>query len=246
MFYPGTTISPPYHGDIQTVEAYLSEGKEVQGCDIQRCIWGVCFHDGTVKSFAMTAPSLLGGHIATLRLLLDHYKGATADEEVNRGLMDACACGKEDLIKVVLQHSLFVDYNLNTAPASAPRTFLGAAAYGLHVNAIELLLSAGADVNFKGPLGRSPFMTACMAADASNHKVAVLKLLLAHGADVSSTDYQGKCGYQQLQRWKHHSALQFVEGHCQSLVRAAREALEWALDPDSLQILLGYFMNKCG
>jgi len=245
MLYPDTAISPPYHGDVETVKKMLSEGEKAHGCDIQRCVWGSCVHGGMIKSSFMAAPAGHEGVVATLAVLMDSYHaehGSIAGSyDLVQGLMDACECGRDEIVQLMLRHPLFVDYNLNTTPTSTRKTFLGAAAYGLHASTIVCLLKAGADVDCLSPLSRSPFALACMAVYSSN-KIAVLQLLLHHGADIGCVDYQGKGGLQHLERQKDHEALRFLQDHCQALTTTIRELLDRVLDPDSLQIMLEYFM----
>ncbi len=77
------------------------------------------------------------------------------------------------------------------ASADAMNRALGDA----EVEVVQALIDAGVDANTAGPAGMTPLATATMVSCAQKNplqrQLAVIDLLLAHGADVRHTDAQG-------------------------------------------------------
>jgi ankyrin repeat protein len=91
----------------------------------------------------------------------------------------AVRAGSLELLKYLLEHGA----NPNSTGAIAGETALHVAAARGDVNALDLLLRAGADVNQRDWNGLSALMHACKRG----HEEAV-RILLGHGADVTFED----------------------------------------------------------
>ena len=121
------------------------------------------------------------GHIEIVKLLI--LKGVKIDHQIDRpgsALIAACEGGHIEIVTYLL------DTDIDTPPAKLGPALRAACQYG-HVPVAELLLSRGANVNF-----REKETTALMAACKAN-KGEVVAFLLQHNADIKYTDTNGCC-----------------------------------------------------
>lgn len=107
---------------------------------------------------------------------------AVGDERSDQALI--VAAGKGDLAEVERLLKSGADV---AARDGRRRTALLAATHGNHVGAAKALIEAGADVNAKDDIQDSPYLY----AGASGFCLEILKLTLANGADLKSTNRYG-------------------------------------------------------
>ena len=89
--------------------------------------------------------------------------------------------GHKHIAALLLEKGARIDGVINPKAADRPWTPLYEAVAGGHIAMAEFLLAKGANPNAKGQLHGSPFDKA-----AENRDLDMLRLLLAHGADVQS------------------------------------------------------------
>jgi ankyrin repeat protein len=105
---------------------------------------------------------------------------AARDPALDLPLIEAAAVGDEARVRQLLAQGASV-----RATDEQGRTPLVAAAYGNHVAVAAVLVQAGAEVNEKDSTVQSPYL---IATSEVGDDPALLDLLLANGADVSSRD----------------------------------------------------------
>jgi len=110
-------------------------------------------------------------------------------EQAKNGLQLISAAEKGDFeaVKALLQK----DVNIHAQDREG-RCALVAAAYGNHLDIVDLLIAAGADVNMKDNTLQSAYLIATSEIPRSESYTELLKKTLKAGADVHSTDsYNG-------------------------------------------------------
>lgn len=115
-------------------------------------------------------------------------------ERLNRALALACECGHLDLAREL--HDRGAEIRNNAEP-------LNAAADYDHSEIAKFLIDHGADVNGRARMfGETALMTA-----AGSASVAVLRLLLARGADPDAVDNEGANALTWANNGRHTAAL---------------------------------------
>ena len=150
-----------YDGSIAALELLLSRHANVQG-------WQSCENDPLyIAAFK--------GHIACVKALLNAGAPIVSNREYGfSALYGAIQNGHVEVFELLLQHGAAA--NAESAPFGTTPLFVAVATGQLAC--IEPLLTAGADVNHARD-GRTPLYWAARKGDGE-----VLKLLLAHGANV--------------------------------------------------------------
>ena len=133
------------------------------------------------------------GDTAKVRAMLDD--SPALDLLISRGaeldIFAAAAVGRTDRIEALLRK----DRTLVNAYASDGWTPLALAAYFGHREAAQRLLAHGADMHAysKNSIGNTPLHAAVAGGGHARHgrELALIELLLAHGADVNARDASG-------------------------------------------------------
>src|SRR5215467_14422740 len=116
--------------------------------------------------------------LARLRMLITTAADANrADDHANTPLIDAAAAGSPE----ALQYLISKGANVNVPNASGLSPLMLAAT---DLAKTRVLVDHGANVNATTKTGRSALFLAAM----SSHSAAVVRLLLAKGADVKAVD----------------------------------------------------------
>ena len=141
--------------------------------------------DAKTNKYSLTALHCAanGGHVATLRLLLD--RGASIDMpnvDGETALIIAAHQGHRDSVQFLLERGADIERQ-----GYYGRTVLYVAASRGHKSIVELLLEKGADVN-RPNHGQ---MTPLYEAAEEGHQ-SVVELLLEKGADVDKQDHGGR------------------------------------------------------
>lgn len=139
-----------------------------------------------------------GGHIDTVKLLIENG----ANIEANKSNYDvlqftplytASKMGRNDLISLLLESGASLE--------QTPIALATAVKYG-HLETVELLISFGADINYKDYEGNTSILEAARSyyyptTDKEGHfilnkdYIAIIELLIANGADVHSLNNDG-------------------------------------------------------
>lgn len=157
-----------------------------------------------------------------------------ADAHDQTALCWAAIRGDIENIKILLRHGA----NPNIAPAKGDNP-LQSAARAKSRNCVQLLLDAGADVDFQGVVR----MTALHIA-ATNGAVDVAELLLVHGADVDGKSQLGSTPLMFACVHGHYRVTESLIEHGANIHQqyprgeTVLHAACWGNNPDTVQILL--------
>ncbi|CAM9139016.1 unnamed protein product [Ectocarpus fasciculatus] len=120
------------------------------------------------------------GHVGVMRALIQHGADVNNADPPNETTALHLAGESDQVASIDLLVKCGSDLDAADILGSSP---LHAATVANSASAVAALVRHGADVNKANGLGRSPLHLA--AADASDHRLAALKALLAAGADVA-------------------------------------------------------------
>ena len=161
--------------------------------------------DATTNRLSLTALhcAAIGGHVTTLRLLLD--RGALIDMPYcgHTALMMAARRGHKASVQLLLEKG--ADAN---EPKPAEMTALHIATQERYQGIVELLLDKGADVNGQDCCGQTALSEAAQAGYQS-----IVELLLEKGADVNARDPFGDPALPVLAHRDDVSMLEFLLRH---------------------------------
>lgn len=127
------------------------------------------------------------GHIEPAEELLAYLHGEALRQAQEKVLLDAVRCGSTKIVRRMLERGTnpdCVDEDSNSALMIAVRTWENSA------EITQLLLEAGADVNYANNRG----VTAVLLATI-DQELDVMKILLLHGADYHRKDNVGYSAY---------------------------------------------------
>ena len=159
--------------------------------------------DAKTNEYSLTALhcAAIGGHVATLTLLLD--RGAFIDmpyEERDTALIIAAHQGHRDSVQFLLERGADIERQ-----GFYGRTVLFVAASSGHKSIVELLLEKGADVDGQN----HDEMTPLYIAAEEGHQ-SVVELLLEKGADVDKQDHGGRTPLYLAASKGHHSVVELL------------------------------------
>jgi len=125
--------------------------------------------------------------VKTVKLLIEHGANVNARHKIGKSALNAALYGNNyDLILVLIE----AGYDLKNDGVS-----LRQAVSNRQYKAIELLLDQGVDVNFCKPDMVFPYNATPVHIAAKNNDMKTVKLLVAHGADVTIKDHYGERPY---------------------------------------------------
>jgi ankyrin repeat protein len=145
--------------------------------------------------------------------ILAQRVGFLDDYELNDALCQAALYGHEEIVRFLLRHG--PDVNARPRVDMAP---LDCAVEGMHGAIVELLLSAGADINAKDGYGTTALHRALdIEVENSKYKydvegavttpsTAITGILVEHGADLNAPDYKGRTPLQLATALGHEAA----------------------------------------
>lgn len=142
------------------------------------------------------AAAVAGNHREAVDDLLDHHADPNAWARGNTDALtgpkdspvfEAAQLGNNAILLDLVRHG--ADLNAESRIGYLGDTPLAYAARYGEVGAVRLLIEAGADVNHRSDNGTTPLRDALAAGP---HAVAVVQLLLAHGANPDIKDNQGR------------------------------------------------------
>jgi ankyrin repeat protein len=132
------------------------------------------------------------------------------DEPINQSnqtaLMSASREGYPDIVKFLIKNNSNV--NAVRTRDDSPLILVSQNSImdkDVQLTIVESLISAGADVNYKGEYGRTPLM---MATESNSPKI-VSKLLLS-GADISIRDKDGYTALDLAMDWEYEDIIQNI------------------------------------
>ncbi len=183
-----------WEGDLKVVKDALSDGADPDALGT----WG--------DPLLVVASG--GGYLEIVRALLQHGADPNLATQNGNALLQAVRYGRADVAEVLLEVGAAFDWHhaeyaalfnrggllrkflsggvsVNKASETGD-TLLLSAAFGGHVEAMQILLDAGADANKSNSNG----WTALLAA-ASNGKIEGVRLLLQAGANPETADKSG-------------------------------------------------------
>ena len=235
-----------HHGHTETVR-YLVGLPEVEGRN-----------NGMNKHTALHS-ALLEGHSDVVQVLIDAGADIEARNGLGRSpLLVASSEGKLSIIKMLVEaganacatdnegntcltiaekngHTETVRYlaglpevDVNHA-ADENKTALHSAVHRGDTSAVHCLIDAGADIEAKDRMGRSPLHWACKDGD-----LGVVKMLVKAGAEVCATDNEGNTCFTIAEKNGHTETVRYLEilpevgmnqtqGLCNTALEAASE-----------------------
>jgi uncharacterized protein len=130
-----------------------------------------------------------GGHEAAARLLIERGGDVNAQDEISdSAFLLAGARGHTGIVRAALAATPPPDFKrVNRYGGTA---LIPACHYG-HVETVKLLLTTPIDVNHVNRLGWSALLEAILLGDGGAAHTEIVRLLIAHRADVNLADGQG-------------------------------------------------------
>ena len=158
------------------------------------------------NDMGMTALKLAAqaGQMDAAKLLLDHHAKFTADRLGNTPALTAARAGKLEMLKLLLSRGESLDERDNEG-----FTLLHCAADHGHAEVVGFLVGRGFAVNARGATGFTPLHCAAngwFTNEASY--VAVVKVLLAHEANVNARTHQNQTPLHRAAGWGHPRILE--------------------------------------
>lgn len=160
------------------------------------------------KRYASTplALAVQCGHLAAAQLLLGHGADpARAARHSANALQIAIEAGHHEFVKLFLKDA---PPSLINSQGICERTPLVDAIWAKDLEVASLLVSLGADVNFRNSEGTSPLMIAVI-----QESKLLVALLLTSGADVRNTDKSGQSAWDIAQRDRLPVIAKMLEKH---------------------------------
>ncbi len=143
------------------------------------------------------------GQVEAAKLLLDHRATLKADRLGNTPAMTAAKAGMLEVLKFFLDR----DPSSLTNRDDSGFTLLHGAADRGHLEVVEFLVGRGQDVNSRSDSGYTPlqgaangYFTNGVSYDEMQY-VAVIKVLLNHGADVNATNQHKQTALHRAAEW---------------------------------------------
>lgn len=187
------------------------------------------------------ARSRSGDPVGTMRLLLRH--GADTSSK-NAALFEAASVGNREVIKLLLAYGANV--NAHSVEGWTP---LSAADDEGRLEIVNFLLSRGARPNIRGASGQAAllFLTGSKNAAAYKERPAIVRALIAYGADVNVRDNNGKTPLMNavaeidvptVQILLHHGAqVNMKDNTGKTALQMAKQAGNWSLYSPVIELL---------
>ncbi len=165
--------------------------------------------------------------VKTVQLLLDAGAEVNIRDRVGKTALHAALYGKKyDTIPLLLANGYHKEKD-----GKALRQAVSSRLYP----AIKMLLEAGFDVNFHQPDMVFPYNPSAVCVAAQNNDFATVKLLVAHGADVSLKDNYGERAYNAAVAVKNEEMIAYIR---------ALEPEQWHNEEQRLTDLKSYKMPE--
>lgn len=160
-------------GEVAQVQALLQAGADIEQRDA----------DGRTAVLAATA----GNHLALVRVLIERGADVNAkDDQQDSAFLLAGARGYTEIVRATLAAGA----DLKSTNRYGGTALIPACHYG-HVDTVRLLLTTAIDVNHVNNLGWTALLEAIILGDGGPAHAAIVRLLVAHKADVRLPDRSG-------------------------------------------------------
>ncbi len=182
--------------DTSFVQRYVEKGSDV---DATR---DIAMKDGSVHGFTLLMEAAKHGSAEVVSILLKHGANANAKTSRNRTpLIIAAMYGNTTIMKLLIDHHADINYDSSAEPdASGGYTYtssdtpLMTAISDGHIDAVELLLDAGARITDKS-----------IREAIFDKRIDILQLLLDRGAHVTQEDVDF------AEKWNHPASAALLK-----------------------------------